>query len=193
MHIVMYGPEGSGKGTQAKLLSAALHIPIITAGDVVREAASHDKGALGDLCRAILKEGKYVPDREMCMLFERKIKEIGADAGWIMDGFPRSESQAKFLDEKLALLGTNVDAVLYLAISEEESLVRLIKRARPLHPGSAELTDSPERIRERLHQYNVRQESVLAFYRKQNALFTIDAEQSVENVQKKILDALHLT
>jgi adenylate kinase len=193
MHIIMYGPEGSGKGTQAKLLSETLKIPIITAGDLVREAAANDKGTLGDLCRLILTEGRYVPDREMCMLFERKIKEAGADAGWIMDGFPRSGEQAKFLDEKLWELGTKIDAVLYLVISEEESLKRLIKRARPLHPGSSELHDSPERIRERLTEYNVRQQSVLDFYRKQGAVVEIHAEGSVEDVQKKIMDALHLS
>lgn len=193
MHIIFYGPEGSGKGTQAKLLSEAVHIPIITAGDVVRWSAAHDKGNLGDLCRKILQEGKYVPDPEMCLLFERKIREVGADASWIMDGFPRSEEQAKFLDEKLTLLGTNVDAVLYLTISEEESLMRLIKRARPLHSGSAELTDSPERIKERLHEYNVRQESVLEFYRKRGVLVTIHAEKSAEDVHKEIMNALNLT
>lgn len=193
MHIIFYGPEGSGKGTQAKLLSETLHVPIITAGDVVRWSAANDKGNLGDLCRAILREGKYVPDREMCLLFERKIKEVGRDASWIMDGFPRSEEQAKFLLEKLTGLGTKVDAVIHLTISEEESLLRLVKRARPLHPGSTELTDSPKRIRERLNQYNVRQESVVDFYRKQGVLVTINAEKSVEDVQKKIMDALHLT
>lgn len=187
MHIIFYGPEGSGKGTQAKLLSEALHIPIITAGDVVREAAAHDKGSLGDLCRAVLQEGKYVPDPEMCLLFERKIKEIGRDASWIIDGFPRSEDQAKLLD------AYGVNKVIHLFIREEESLKRLLKRARPLHPGSAELTDSPERIRERLHEYNVRQERVLEFYRKRGVLVTIHAEKSVEDIQKEIMDALHLT
>lgn len=133
MHILIYGPEGSGKGTQAKLLSGALHIPIITAGDLVRETAANDKGRLGDLCRRILKEGKYVPDNDMNILFERKIVEAGANS-WIIDGFPRSIDQAKFLDEKLTTFKGKVDAVLHLVISEEESLRRLIKRARPLHP-----------------------------------------------------------
>lgn len=185
MHIIFYGPEGSGKGTQAKLLSETLHVPIITAGDLVRWSAANDKGSLGDLCRAILREGKYVPDREMCLLFERKINEVGRDASWIMDGFPRSEAQAKFLDEK-----TTVDAVINLTISEEESLKRLIKRARPLHPGSTELTDSPERIRGRLNEYNKRHEQVLAFYQKQKVLLPINGEDSVENVHKKILAVL---
>jgi adenylate kinase len=193
MHIIMYGPEGSGKGTQAKLLSEALRIPIVTAGDLVREAAANDKGRIGDLCREILKEGKYVPDDDMNLLFERKIVEAGADSSWIMDGFPRSVSQAEFLDKKLIELGTKIDAVLCLNISETESLRRLIARARPLHPGSTELHDSPDRIRERLNEYNVRQEGVLDFYRKKGVLFTIDAEKTVEDVRKDIMNTLHIT
>jgi len=193
MHIIMYGPEGSGKGTQAKLLSGALHVPIFTAGDLVRDAAANDKGRIGDLCREILKEGKYVPDDDMNLLFERKIVEGGVSSSWIMDGFPRSVEQAKFLDKKLTELGTKVDAVLCLNISEVESLRRLIARARPLHTGSTELHDSPDRIRERLNEYNIRQEEVLEFYRKKGVLFTINAEKSVEDVRKDIMDTLHLT
>jgi adenylate kinase len=187
----MYGPEGSGKGTQAKLLAESLHIPIFTAGDLVREAAANDKGPLGDLCRGILNGGKYVPDDDMCMLFEKKINEAGAGDGWIMDGFPRSVSQAKFLDEKLVALGTKVDAVLHLDISEEESLRRLIKRARPLHPGSTELHDSPQRIRNRLNVYKAQEKDVLDFYRSQGILLTINAEKSVEEVRKDVMDSLN--
>jgi adenylate kinase len=158
---------------------------------LVREAAANDKGPLGDLCRSILNAGKYVPDKEMCLLFEKKITEGGRDASWIMDGFPRSVDQAKFLDEKLDALNTKVDAVLYLNISEEESLKRLIKRARPLHPGSAELHDSFERIKKRLDEYKTREGSVLDFYRKQGVVLEINAEAPVEDVHKSVIDSLN--
>ena len=65
MHVVFFGPEGSGKGTQAQLLSKALHLPILTSGDLVRDAATNDKGIIGEVCRQALAEGKYVADSEM--------------------------------------------------------------------------------------------------------------------------------
>ena len=191
MHILMYGPEGSGKGTQAKLLSEKLNIPILTSGDLVREAATNDKGHIGNVCRLALTEGKYVADADMYALWERKIVEVGGTAGWIMDGFPRNVEQAKFLDEKLHGLGSKVDAVVYLNISEEESLKRLIKRARPLIPGSTELHDSPERIKKRLAVYKEGQKDLLEYYRNKEILQEISAEDSVENVHNVILSRLH--
>lgn len=186
----MYGPEGSGKGTQATLLSEALNIPIYTSGDLVREAASMDKGHTGNVCRRALNEGKYVADSDMYVLWERKIIEEGAKSGWIMDGFPRNVEQAKFLDEKLSAMDSKIDAVIYLNISEEESLKRLIKRARPLHPGSTELHDSPERIKKRLEVYKTGQAALLEYYKTRGILREISAEQAIEEVHKNILTAI---
>jgi adenylate kinase len=190
MHILMYGPEGSGKGTQAKLLSEALNIPIFTSGDLVREAAGSDKGHIGNVCRLALNEGKYVADSDMYVLWERKIVEAGAQSGWIMDGFPRNVEQAKFLDEKLSAMNSKIDAVIYLNISEAESLKRLIKRARPLHPGSIELHDSPERIKKRLEVYKIGQSGLLEYYKNKGILLEISAEHTVDEVRKNILTAI---
>ncbi len=190
MHIIFYGPEGSGKGTQAKLLSKRLGIPVLTSGDLVREAAANDKGIIGEACRKALTQGRYVADSEMFVLWKRRLKEPDARTDWIMDGFPRNVEQAKFLDEKLKKYGYKVEAVLYLVIREEESLRRLTKRARPLHPGSTELHDSPERIRNRLRVFRENQQPVLEYYRKRGVLLEIDGEQSPEEVEKAILKKL---
>jgi adenylate kinase len=187
MHILMYGPEGSGKGTQAKLLSEYLKIPILTSGDLVRDAAANDKGMIGDVCREALSEGKYVADSEMYVLWKRRLKADDAKDDWIMDGFPRNVDQATFLDDKLSKYGYKVESVFYLNISEEESLKRLIKRARPLHPGSSELHDSPERIKSRLEIYKEGEQHVLEYYKKQGVLVEINAGQSVEDVHKEII------
>jgi adenylate kinase len=187
MHVVFYGPEGSGKGTQAKLLSDALHLPILTSGDLVRDAAVNDKGIIGEVCRQALVEGKYVADSEMFVLWKWRLKEEDAKGGWIMDGFPRNVEQAKFLDDKTDKYGYTVDKVIYLNISQEESNRRLSKRARPLHPGSIETGDTPERIKTRLAMYKEAEKDVLEFYRTKGALVEINADQTIEEIHAAIM------
>jgi len=190
MHVVFFGPEGSGKGTQAKLLSEKLRLPILTSGDLVRDAAANDKGIIGEVCRQALAEGKYVADSEMFVLWKWRLKEEDAKGGWIMDGFPRNVEQAKFLDDKIDKYGYKVEHVIYMKLSEEESMQRLIQRARPLHPGSTELHDSPERIKSRLAIYKEGEKNVLEYYRLLGVLREIDANQSVEDVHNAILSVL---
>lgn len=190
MHIVFYGPEGSGKGTQAKLLSEKLQLPILTSGDLVRDAAANDKGIIGEVVRQSLQEGKYVADSEMFVLWKWRLKEEDAKGGWIMDGFPRNVEQAKFLSEKLDKYGYKVEKVIYLNLSEEESYRRLIKRGRPIHPGSNELHDSPERIKSRLELYKEGEKDVLEYYRQQKVLSEINADNSIEKVHEDILSSV---
>ncbi len=190
MHIVFFGPEGSGKGTQAKLLSEALKLPILTSGDLVRDAAANDKGIIGEVCRQALAEGKYVADSEMFVLWKWRLKDEDAMDGWIMDGFPRNVEQAKFLDDKLDKHGSKIDKVIYLALSEKESIRRLLARGRPLHPGSTELHDSPERIKQRLEIYQKGEQAVLDFYKNKGVLIEINADQVIEDVHKDIIQKL---
>lgn len=187
MHIVFFGPEGSGKGTQAKLLSEALRLPILTSGDLVRDAAANDRGIIGEVCRQSLAEGKYVADSEMFVLWKWRLKDEDAASAWIMDGFPRNVEQAKFLDDKISKYGYKIEKVIYLNLSEDESYRRLIKRGRPLHEGSNELHDSPERIKQRLEIYKQGEQAVLDYYRNQGALVEINADQSIEDVHKEIM------
>lgn len=187
MHIVFYGPEGSGKGTQAKLLADKLGLPILTSGDLVRDAAANDKGIIGEVVRQSLQEGKYVADSEMFVLWKWRLKEEDAKGDWIMDGFPRNIEQAKFLDDKLDKYGYNVNKVFYLNLSEEESYRRLIKRGRPLHDGSDELHDSPERIKQRLEIYKEGEKDVLEYYRQKGVLVEVNADQVIEDVHNEIL------
>lgn len=187
MHVVFYGPEGSGKGTQAKLISEKLKLPILTSGDLVRDAAANDRGIIGEVVRQSLQEGKYVADSEMFVLWKWRLKEADAKGDWIMDGFPRNIEQAKFLDDKLDKYGYNVDKVFYLNLSEEESYRRLIKRGRPLHEGSSELHDSPERIKQRLEIYKEGERDVLEYYRQKGVLVEVNADQAIEDVHNEIL------
>jgi adenylate kinase len=191
MHIVFYGPEGSGKGTQAKLLAQKLKLPILTSGDLVRDAAANDKGIIGEVCRMALAEGKYVADSEMFVLWKWRLKEEDAKGGWIMDGFPRNLDQAEFLDDKIDKYGYKVEKVVYLKLSDQEAYDRLIKRARPLHEGSTELHDSPVRIKSRLELYRISEKEVIDYYKKAGVLVEIDANQPVEAVQAEILKKIN--
>jgi len=110
-----------------------------------------------------------------------------------MDGFPRNVEQAKFLDDKLDKYGYKVEKVIYLNLSEEESITRLAKRARPLHPGSIETGDTPERIKSRLAIYKVGEKDVLDFYRAKGVLIEINADQTIEEVHAAIIKQINGT
>jgi adenylate kinase len=191
MHVVFYGPEGSGKGTQAKLLAQQLKLPILTSGDLVRDAAANDKGIIGEVCRQALAEGKYVADSEMFVLWKWRLKEDDAKGGWIMDGFPRNLDQARFLDDKISKYGYKIEKAIYLDLSEDESLRRLLKRARPLHPGSSELHDSPERIKSRLQIYKESEKEVLDYYRIQGVLIEVNADAPIDDVHREIMKRIY--
>lgn len=191
MHVVFYGPEGSGKGTQAKLLAEKLHVPILTSGDLVRDAAANDKGIIGEVCRQSLAEGKYVANSEMEVLWKWRLKEDDAKGAWIMDGYPRNVDQAKFLDDKIDKYGYKVEFVIFLKLPEDVSYERLIKRGRPVYAGSTELHDSPERIKSRLAIYKESEQAVLDYYKTTGvALVEIDANRSIEEVHEDIMKAI---
>lgn len=190
MHIVFYGSEGSGKGTQAKLLSEKLSLSVLTSGDLVREAAGADKGMIGETCRKSLAAGKYVPDSEMYVLWKKKLKGAGK-YGWIMDGFPRNVRQARFLVRKTDKYGYTIDKVYYLKISEDESYKRLIKRGRRLHEGNGEIHDSPKRIKERLSIYKEGEKGVLNYFKKLGILEEIDGERPIDEIHKDIISRLN--
>lgn len=192
MHIVFYGPEGSGKGTQAKLLAEKLKLPVLVSGDLVRDMATYDKGLIGDICREALTAGKYVPDSVMYVLWKRRLKMPDAQKGWVMDGFPRNIEQANFLVDKIDKYGYKIDKVFYLKISPEESYKRLIKRGRRLHPGNGGLHDSPERIKQRLEIYQQGEPAVLDYFKNLGILEEINGEQPLEKVHQDVFARLNI-
>lgn len=187
MHIIFYGPEGSGKGTQAKLLAEKLHCPILESGGLVRDAAENDKGIIGIVCKQSLEEGKYVANSEMEVLWKWRLKEEDAKGAWIMDGFPRNKEQAVFLDDKIDKYGYKVELVLCLNIPEEESIKRLLARNRKAYTGSLENHDSLERIKSRLKLYREAEKDLLDYYRQKGVLVEIDASRPIEDVHRDIM------
>lgn len=188
VHVVFYGPEGSGKGTQAALVAKELKIPHLVSGDLVRKYAQEDKGIMGRICAEALQKGYYVADSEMYVLWKQRFKERDTENGWVLDGFPRNLTQATFLARKVEKYGQGVDAVIFLDVSEKESIKRLLKRGRKSPDGS--LHDSPERIRERLKHYQKGNRAVLHYYQKRNILVHINGEGNVEQIHKRIIEKL---
>ncbi len=190
MRIIFYGPEGSGKTTQGKLLAEKLGVPHLVSGDLVRRAAANDKGIIGDICREALAKGHYVADSEMFVLWKARLKDEDTQKGWVIDGFPRNLSQAEWLADKLDKYNQTINKVFYLNVSEEESIRRLLKRARRNPDGT--LADTPEKIAERLKRYKAEEADVLSYYRNLGILEEIDGERSVEEIHQDILSRLRI-
>ncbi len=188
MHIIFYGPEGSGKSTQGKLLAEKLKIPHLVSGDLVRKYAKLDKGIMGEICREGLRKGHYIADSEMFVLWKHRLKEPDVNNGFIIDGFPRNMDQVLFLEEKLKKYNKREDIVFFLKVSEKESINRLLKRARKNPDGS--LHDSPELIKERLRRYKKEEKNVLEYYKKKGLLVVIDGEQSIEAIHRDIMEII---
>lgn len=193
MHLVFYGPEGSGKGTQAKLLAEKLNLPVITTGDLVREAAANNKTRIGNLARKALTEGKYLPDEAVSSLIENKLKSSDVKPGFVLDGYPRTAGQAQFLNEAVKEAGYGLDKFIYLALSDKQAIIRLSKRKRALFSGSKTLHDDPQRVRERLKTYRKEEKQVLRFYKDRSLLLEIDADKDIEEVFNDIKRGLGLS
>ena len=193
MHIVFYGPEGSGKGTQAKLLAEKLKLPLITFGDLVRDAAKTDRGLIGDAARFALLEGRYLANSEAYVLWKKRLKKSDAQKGWIIDGFPRTIDQAEFLTDKIKKYGYALDFVIYLFISEKETLSRLSKRQRKLFAGSNINHDEPERIKKRLADYKKNEKEIINYFSKMGVLQKINGQDTIENIHQEIIKKIKST
>jgi adenylate kinase len=182
MRIVILGPQGSGKGTQAKLLSAAYGIPHVATGDILR-AAMVDGTELGRRVQPIYDRGDLVPDDLMIGLIRERLEQ---EDGFVLDGFPRTLPQAEALDAMLAEIGKPLDAVLFLRVGDDVAVRRLEGRA----VEEGRIDDSPEAIANRLRLFHELTEPVIERYRAAGKLAAVDGEGLIEEVAAEIEDAL---
>ncbi|MGV0642593.1 adenylate kinase [Mycolicibacterium sp. XJ879] len=179
MRVVLLGPPGAGKGTQAQKLSEKLGIPQISTGDLFRKNIG-DGTPLGLEAKRYLDAGDLVPSELTNKLVEDRITQPDAADGFILDGYPRSVEQAKALDEMLKQRSTELDAVLEFAVSEEELFKRLKARGRA--------DDTEEVIHNRMQVYRDETQPLLEYYR--DNVHTVDAVGGLDEVFSRALQAL---
>jgi adenylate kinase len=185
VNILLLGPQGSGKGTQAKRIAAEYGIPHIATGDMLRAAIAAET-PLGLQVKPILERGELVPDELMTELIRERLEEADAVEGFVIDGFPRTMPQAEAFDGMLREIGRELTIVFALQVSDEICIARLLKRAQ--EEGRPD--DAPAAIRTRLALYHGETEPLIEHYRTQGTLVTIHADGTPNEVFAEIQAAL---
>lgn len=187
LNILLLGPQGSGKGTQARRVAAEYGIPHIATGDMLRAAIAAATD-LGRRVQPILEGGQLVPDELMIDLIRERLGETDAAGGFVLDGFPRTTAQADALDDMLAEIGRPLTIVFELLLDDETCVERMLGRARE----EGRTDDTPEAIRTRLELYHRETEPLAEHYRALGNLVGIHGAGSVDQVYAEIQTALEL-
>jgi len=193
MRLIMLGPPGAGKGTQAARLAERLGVPQLSSGDMLRAAAA--KGLpVGLAARDLIARGELVGDDIVVNCVLERIAEPGAASGFILDGFPRTLGQARALDEALEKAHLGLDAVLELNVDESVLLDRIIYRAREAKAAGRPVRadDNPEALKVRLEAYRTQTQPLADYYRTAGLLRTVNGLRPVDEVTSSLVAELRL-
>ena len=191
MRVVLLGPPGSGKGTQATRLAQRLVIPQFSIGDILRAAVSAGT-SIGRKARAVMERGELVPDELAVAVVAERIFHPDSTKGFILDGFPRTIAQAVALDDILMTNGLNLDCVVEFEVDEEVLLGRILKRAEEAKSNgqTVRADDTQAALKVRLEEYRRQTEPLVDYYRAKGILKSIDGLQPVNNVATSLFEAL---
>jgi adenylate kinase len=185
VNILLLGPQGSGKGTQAKRISEEYGLAHIATGDMLRQAIASET-PLGLEVKPIVERGDLVPDDLMIKLIRERLEDEDTREGFILDGFPRTMAQAQALDAMLSEIGRDLDIVFSLQVDDATALERLQKRA--VEEGRKD--DKPEAIARRLADYHEKTKPLIGYYRLRGNLVGIHGEKPIDQVFGEIQEAL---
>ncbi len=212
MRMILLGPPGSGKGTQAQKLIEKFQVPQVSTGDLFRSAAKNQT-ALGKKAKEYMDRGALVPDQVVIGMVEERMKQPDCKKGFILDGFPRTIPQAQALDKMLAGLGMNVDAVVEVDVPDQEVVRRISGRRtcrncsamyhiefnKPKAAGKCDKCgselyqrddDKEEVIKSRLKVYHDQTAPLVEFYSKKNLVKKVDGIGSIDEIFGKVIGAL---
>ncbi len=188
MRLILMGPPGAGKGTQAKVIAERLSIPAISTGDIFRRNVSQET-ELGVAAKRYMDAGDYVPDEITNAMVRDRINEPDAADGFLLDGYPRTVSQVNELDAMLLEAGHALDAVIVLTVDKDEVVERLLKRAR----DEGRSDDSEEVMRHRQDVYSEQTSPLIAVYEDRGLLVEVDGMGAVQDVTARVFEALDET
>jgi len=193
VRVVLLGPPGAGKGTQAQIIAEKLNAPAISTGDIFRANVSGQTD-LGRQAKAYMDAGDLVPDEITVAMVRDRLAEPDAKAGFLLDGFPRTIAQAEQLRGSMTELGQRLDRVLELVVDEEE-LVRRLSGRRMLVDGEwvQRDDDKPETVRHRLRVYREQTAPLSGFYEQEGLLARVEAIGAIEEVTERAMAALRAT
>ncbi|MGN6129244.1 MAG: adenylate kinase [Nocardioidaceae bacterium] len=185
MRLIIMGPPGAGKGTQAKIIASRLSVPAISTGDIFRANVA-EQTPLGVEAKRYMDAGDYVPDAVTNAMVRDRLAEDDAARGFLLDGYPRTVAQVEELDGMLAATGQSIDAVLVLTVDRDEVVARLLKRAQT----EGRTDDTEDVIRHRQEVYAEQTAPLLDVYAARDLVHEVDGLGDVDEVTSRVLAAL---
>lgn len=183
--VILLGPPGAGKGTQAVRIGERLSIPVISTGEIFRSNMAEGT-EIGKQAKSYMDRGEFVPDSVTNAMVKARLSAPDAAQGFLLDGYPRNVEQARVLADFCEELGTHIGVVLEIQVDEDEVVARMLKRAEEQHRAD----DTEPVMRHRLEVYREQTEPVASFYADLDLLETVDGSGSIDEVSERIFTVL---
>lgn len=180
MRIIIFGPPGAGKGTQATHINKRFKVPHISTGDLLREAVKNET-EIGLLAKSYMNNGTLVPDSVMIEMIKERLANLEKDV-FMLDGFPRTVAQAEALDETLGEVNLKLDIVIFLDVNDDEVVSRILNRQEI----EGRQDDSKDVVRERLNVYREKTSPLISYYESKGILRKVDGVGSVDEISQRI-------